>query len=260
MSAGTNIGRRMEVVAVLLDHEARTGRGLGVMAVAALLDREKSIVSRALASLADTGLVERDPETLEFTVGAGLLTVAARAGDPALLNRAVPELRRLATELGERAGLMVLQGDQVLTVDTAVADSSIQAVGWAGRTTPIHCTASGRVLVTGKTKAELSGLIGERGLFGGGPTSPRTMTDLWSRVEQAARDGYAVADGELDADVLAVAVPVHDAHGQILAALTITGPRFRMASHREAIVRHLIHSAGRCRPPAPEPALDATHD
>ena len=246
MSATTTIGRRMETVAVLLDHEARTGRGLGVVAVAAQLDREKSLVSRALASLADSGLVERDPETLEFTVGSGLLSIAARAGDPALLTRAVPELRRLAADLGERAGLMVLQGDRVLTVDTAVAVGSVQAVGWAGRTTPIHCTASGRVLVSDLSRSELQTLVGERGLFGGGPNGPRTFAQLWSRLDDYRRDGFSVADGELDPDVLAVAVPVKDRHGSVVAALTITGPTFRLATHRDEVVRRLLLAAGRC--------------
>ena len=228
MTPRTNIGRRMEILACLLDHESRSARGMGVVVVAERLQREKSQISRGLSMLAQAGLVERDPETREFSIGPRLLAVAARAGDPDLVERAWPVLGRLAAQLGERSNLSGLHDGCVLTIDTAGAASTVQTVGWSGRLTPVHCTAAGRALTMELGEAELRLMLGGETLPVAGPRSPATLTELLERVAVARSRGVAVTDGELDADVLGVAAPVRDAAGSVRASIGISGPAFRL--------------------------------
>ncbi|MFZ4719055.1 MAG: IclR family transcriptional regulator [Ilumatobacteraceae bacterium] len=230
MGAYTNIGRRLELVAQLLDHEAHTGRGLGVVSVATRAGREKSQISRGLAALEAEALVTRDDETLEFGVGAALLSLAARAGTPALLRRAVPVLERLAAEQGERADLNVLHDGQVLTVESVPSASTVQSVGWTGRRTPVHCTAAGRVLTCRLGVDDLVAIVGPDPLPVAGPRSPGDLAELIRRLDDTRAAGWAVADGELDADVMAVAAPVRDRLGATVAAITVAGPTVRVRS------------------------------
>lgn len=227
MSHVSNIGRRLELVVCLLDHEANTGRGMGVVSVSERVGREKTQISRGLAALARERLVERDDETLEFSVGRSLLALAARAGNPALLADALPVLERLSAELGERADLAVLHDHQVLTVESVAASSSVQSVGWAGRRTPLYCTAAGRVLMAGHPDDAVGGLLGPVPLAPAGPNSPLEFDDLLERVRAARADGVAVADRELDPDVVAVACPVWRG-GEVVAAVTVAAPEFRV--------------------------------
>jgi DNA-binding IclR family transcriptional regulator len=234
MTTHTHVGRRLELVACLLDHEARTGRGLGVVSVAERVGREKTQISRGLAALAREGLVERDDETLEFAAGQAFLSLAALAGVPDVLLAAQPVLERLAADLGERADLAVLHDRQVLTVESVASSSVVQAVGWTGRRSPLHCTAAGRALMSTLTADEIGDLIGPDPLTLGGPNCPATRAEVVRRVVRAARDGVAVADRELDLDVVAVASPVL-VRGAVVAAVTVAGPEFRVRDRLERV-------------------------
>jgi len=247
VTARTNIGRRMEILSVLLEHEARTGRGLGVVGVAEAVSREKSLVSRALAALHRDGMVERDPDTMEFTVGDRLLAIAAGAGDPVLVEVATPFVRQLAERVGERASLLIEREGQGINLQTSVADVSVQAVAWRGRSTPLHCTASGRVLLMERNREEIRAAIGDDPLPLAGPRAPRTFADYWTKIEQARTDGYSISDAELDPDIIGIAAPVRrGSSGPVIAALAITAPGFRLRPCIPTAIELVVSTASAC--------------
>ncbi|MFM7684869.1 MAG: IclR family transcriptional regulator [Actinomycetota bacterium] len=243
MTTSTNIGRKLELLACLIEQEANTGRGLGVVSVSERVGREKTQISRGLAALAREGLVERNDETLEFSAGRALLALAARAGAPELLALAQPVLERLTAALGERSDLAVLHDGQVLTVESVASASSVQAVGWTGRRTPLHCTAAGRVLLGGHTDEAIAALVGPEPLSWSGPNAPIELADLLGRIRAAKVEGVAVADRELDVDVVAVACPVVR-RGAVVAAVTVACPEFRVQGRLEDVVAAVRAAAG----------------
>jgi IclR family transcriptional regulator, KDG regulon repressor len=228
VSLRTNIGRRLEILEAVIANEADTGEGLGVVAAADAIGREKTQISRGLRSLEDAGLAERDPETLEFRTGARMLQLAARAGEPALLRGALPALEHLAATIGERAHLSVLFRTSVLTVATVAPPSNLQAVGWVGRTTPVHCTASGAALLADHDDDALRELVGPDPLPAAGPGAPRKLSQLSRIVDQVRREGAVVVNGGLEEDLVAVAAPIRAPGGRIMASINISGPEFRM--------------------------------
>ena len=237
----------MEILSVLLEHEARTGRGLGVVGVAEAVSREKSLVSRALAALHRDGMVERDLDTMEFTVGDRLLGIAAGAGDPVLVDVATPFVRQLAESVGERASLLIEREGQGINLQTSVADVSVQAVAWRGRSTPLHCTASGRILLMERNQEEIRAVIGDDPLPVAGPGAPQTFAAYWKKVEQARADGYSVSDAELDPDITGIAAPVRrGASGPIIAALAITAPSFRLRPNIPRAIGLVVATAAAC--------------
>jgi len=106
-----------------------------------------------------------------------------------------------------RVHLSVLQGSQVLTVWTESPPVAVQAAGWVGRILPAWCTLSGRVLLADPDVAELA-----------------------RRVAAAARVGYAVADEESEPGLVAAAAPVRAYHGRVVAAISVSGPKFRLGA------------------------------
>lgn len=181
------------------DDEAASNGGLGVMRIAELLGREKSQVSRTLKTLSSHGFVDRDPDTLEYRLGWRLYTLAARTGRSRLLALAPEQVRRLVDELGETAHLSVLEGDEVLTLLSERSPRLVQATDWSGRRVPANCTSSGRAL-----------------LLDLDPTTP------------AYELGYATADGEFEPGLVGAAAPVRDFRGRIVAALNVSGPKYRL--------------------------------
>jgi len=220
-------------LAILLAIEAEEGRGAaptGVTRIAALIGSDKSQVSRSLKILAEHGLVDRDPGTLGYRLGWRLLAMAGRSSRANLLTAAEPLLKRLVRETGERAHLSVLRGATVLTVLSEGSDRAVEAAGWVGRAVPLHSTSSGRALLLDHTQEEITELVA--GLSFGGATAkaPRNGRQLYERIAAARARGFALVDEEFEAGLVAVASPVRDFGGRIVAALNVSAPRFRFST------------------------------
>ena len=122
--------------------------GLGVTRIAEMLGREKSQVSRTLKTLAEYGLVDRDPDTLAYRLGWRIFALANLAGERRLLDYARPLLARLVTAFEERAYLSVLQGSDTLTIlSESVADAPSRRSAGSVATTPAYCTSVGQALL-----------------------------------------------------------------------------------------------------------------
>src|SRR5437588_281208 len=128
----TSLRRGIAVLQALHSDEALAGGGLGVLRIAELVGQDKSQVSRTLKTLAEYGLVDRDPDTRAYRLGWGVFALAARAGDTRLLTAGEPIVRALAHSLGERVHLSVLRGVEVLTILSRSTSRAIEAAGGGG--------------------------------------------------------------------------------------------------------------------------------
>src|SRR4051812_42273313 len=126
----TALRRGLDILLAVGGPEATAAGGLGVVRIAELVGREKSQVSRALKTLLETGLVERDPGTRAYRLGWRFYAMAAGAGDARLLAAARPVLHALVARIGESAHLSVLDGTDVLTVLSEAPASAVRAAGW----------------------------------------------------------------------------------------------------------------------------------
>ena len=231
--------RGVEVLLALGSEQAIAQGGLGVTRIAEQLGREKSQISRTLKILAEHGLVDRDPDTLAYRLGWRIFALANLAGERRLLDEGRPLLQRLVARLSERAHLSVLQGADTLTIASESSAQSLQAVGWVGRMVPAYCTSVGQALLLDHSRAEL-GMVFEDVRFERlGPNTARNVAQLAARIEAARERGYALADEEMEPGLLAVAAPVRDAHGRIVAALNVSGPRFRLIDRLDVMGREV---------------------
>jgi IclR family KDG regulon transcriptional repressor len=232
--AATSLRRGLAVLFALAGDEAVASGGLGVTRIAELIGREKSQVSRTLKILAEHGVVDRDAGTLAYRLGWQFLTLAAQAGEQRLLDQGPRVLRDVVAELGERAHLSVLQDAQVLTVLSESPPHAVQAAGWVGRTVPAYPTAAGRALLFDHDHADLDSLFARVEFRRTGPRSPRDVAELHERIVAARALGYAVVKEELEPGLVAVAAPVRDVHGRIVAALNVSAPKFRFGRRLKA--------------------------
>jgi IclR family KDG regulon transcriptional repressor len=233
---GTSLARGLEILAALSSDAALAEGGLGVTRIAALTGHEKSQVSRTLTVLSDRGLVERSALDRTFRLGWGCFALAARAGEPRLLDEARPALSRLVDAVQETAHLSTLRGAQVLTLLTESPSHAIVARSWVGRTIPAFCTSSGRALLVDHDRAALLQRLGPEPFVPGGPNAPADVCELERRIHRARQVGYAVVDEESEPGLVAVAAPIRDFTGRVVAAINVSGPRFRLASR--------LHPAG----------------
>jgi IclR family KDG regulon transcriptional repressor len=230
----SSLAKGLRLLTLLGSDEALTGGGLSVVRIAELAGREKSQVSRVLRTLADSGLIERDPDTLRYALSWELFALAARAGDQRLLAAAPPLLTELVAQLGETAHLSVLLGTEVLTLMSEQPPHAIRAVGWTGRRVPAHCTASGRALLIDHDEVALEALLGDEPLDALGPRAPRSLAELHERIVASRARGWAAVEEEFEPGLVAVAAPVRGSNGRVVAAVNVSAPHFRFASRLEA--------------------------
>ncbi len=239
----TSLRRGLAILLALEDDEAQGGAAPGVVRIASLVGREKSQVSRTLRVLAEYGLVDRDPTTLGYRLGWRLFTMAGRASNAALVAAVDPVLRQLVRDLGERAHFSVLQGAEVLTVRSEAPDRTIQAAGWVGRTVPAYSSSSGRALLLDHDRDRLAELLREVEFVAATPKTPRSVDELYERISAARKRGFALVDEEFEAGLVAAAAPVRDFGDRIVAALNVSGPKFRFSKELQRAGRQLKAAA-----------------
>ncbi len=222
-----NLRRELAILTVLGGEEAIANGGLGVVRIADLIGREKSQVSRTLKTLAESRFVDRDQATLQYRLGWRFFALAARAGEQRLLSVAPALLEGLVKSLGETTHLSVLQGTEVLTVLSKSPPHAVKAAGWAGRTVPVYCTSSGRVLLFDHDREALDGLLSGVEFRRLRPGTVRNVEELHERLVAARAQGYALVDEEFEFGLVGAAAPVRDFRGQLVAALNVSAPKFR---------------------------------
>jgi len=238
-----NLRRELAILTVLGGEEAIDNGGLGVVRIADLIGREKSQVSRTLKTLAESRFVDRDRVTLRYRLGWRFFALAARAGEQRLLSVAPALLDQLVKNLGETAHLSVLQGTEVLTVLSESPSHAVKADGWAGRAVPIYCTSSGRALLFDHDREALTGLLSGVEFRELRPGTVRNVEELHESLVAARAQGYALVDEEFEFGLVGAAAPVRDFRGQLVAALNVSAPKFRLGGRLESAGREVKRAA-----------------
>ena len=200
--------------------ESRTE--IGVTEMAESLGVHKSTASRLAAALERAGFLARSGR--RYRLGAELIRLGTlAAGSFDVVARMHAAMEKLAARTGETVNLAVPSGDGILNVAEIPSSYILScSAGWTGRRTKPHAVANGKVLLAYGALSPPTVL--ER-------YTPQTITSpgkLASELAHVRRDGYATAVAELEEGLIAVAAPVFDPSGACIAALSITGPEYRM--------------------------------
>ena len=211
-----------ERVLTLLTSFDETRLELGVTEMAASLGVHKSTASRLARVLERAGLLTRSGR--RFRLGLEVIrlgTLAMRGLD--FVAAMQPVMDKLSQQTGETVNLAVPDGSDVLNVaevpSTFILNSS---GGWIGRRTRPHAAANGKVLMA------YGAIPVPRRLERYTAQTITTQQALAAELDRVRRDGYATAVAELEEGLVAVAAPVFGAGGGCVAALSVSGPAFRM--------------------------------
>ncbi len=222
-----SVDRAVAILEILArDEEA------GVTEVAGELGVHKSTASRLLAALERRELVTQDAARGKFRLGVGLVRLAGAAGRGLdVVQESRPVCRALAKEVGETVNLAILSGRDALYLDQVAGPAALSPHNWAGQRIPLHATSDGKVLLAFLPDAELAECL----------TPPlrrcteHTITaiaELLPELAEIRERGYATAVEELEAGLTAIAAPVRDAEGKVIATISASGPSFRIPAGR----------------------------
>ena len=203
-----------------------------------------STTHRLLTALEKHGLVEQNPVTRDYRLGGELLSLGLRVREGLSLRReAEPVMQQLAQETGEDVYLCVRRDSESLLIDTVAGTHAVRLTERVGERMPLHRGAASRVLM-----AHLDPLLIEAYLhraFDLQSETGRTEARRLMRELSAIRErGYAVSTGEYAPDSAALAAPVRDFTGSVVAALCILLPRARLQRDRQTwLISRLTEAA-----------------
>lgn len=212
----------VERVLALLTSFDENHTELGVTEMAGMLGVHKSTASRLAAMLERAGLLARYGRRyrLGFEV-IRLGTVALHSFD--LIASMQAAMDKLSRHTGETINLAVPAGTDILNVAEVPSTFILSCTGgWTGRRTKPHAVANGKILLA------YGAIPLPRQLERYTEHTITTRDALAAELEAVRRDGYATAVAELEEGLVAVASPVFDAGGTCVAALSISGPAYRM--------------------------------
>jgi DNA-binding IclR family transcriptional regulator len=220
---------------------------LGVMSISRATGLHKSTVSRLLSSLQNEGFVNKNPDTGKYQLGLGLVNLAGLVLERLnLRDIAQAPLRGLAEHTKETINLTVVNSGECINVESIRSPKSIQYAGQLGRRTPLHCTSTGKVLLAYMDAQERKRVLA--------PSltayTPQTITDHVvleeDILEKVRQQGYAVAQEEYEEGLSAIAAPIRDHTGAVIAAVSISGPSYRMTPETTAgYISPLLEAAER---------------
>jgi DNA-binding IclR family transcriptional regulator len=223
-----SVDRAISVLEIL----ARRGEAR-VTEVAAELSVHKSTAFRLLGALEERGLVEQDQNRGKYRLGFGILRLAgAVSGRMDLTRYCRPVCQRLAREAGETVNLAVAQSHYAVNIEQVPGTFAIAAQNWLGRLTPLHATSSGKILLAHLDPAIRAELIKEAELEAYTPATITDVVALERQLDAARERGYATTVEELEQGLNAIAAPVCSHQGDVVAAVSVSGPAYRLSPAR----------------------------
>jgi len=210
--------------------------GLTAAQIAAQLNLNRSTVHRLLSVLEAEGLVARDTaftgesRNSAYRLGPTLVSLGGLALRQINLRAiALPQLRTLAQKSNETVDLEILVGSDVMIIEEVHAEHMLRVgVGDnVGSRYPAHATSTGKLLLAGLSEVELKATLPNRLAA----LTPFTVTDkqiLRDQLDEARRLGWASSWEELEVGLAAIGGPIHGRDGNVIAAVSVSGPTVRI--------------------------------
>jgi DNA-binding IclR family transcriptional regulator len=228
---------------LVLEILAKLGQA-GVTEIAGELGVHKSTVSRLIAALESRGYVEQVSGRGKYRLGVSIARLAqtSRAHlDLVKLSQDVSDT--LTGEVGETTNLAILDGDRIVNIVESIGPAEITLRTWVGQSCPAHATSSGKVLLAGLDPADVRTRLAAT-LESFTANTVVRIADLQRELATVRERGWASVGEELEVGLNAVAAPVYDANAQVIAALSVSGPAYRLGRDQYAeIAKQTIAAA-----------------
>lgn len=215
---------------------------LGLSELSRTLELSKNMVFRLLMNLKSRNYIEQNERTGKYSLGIKnyvLGQVAIKTS--AIYCNAQIMVDELRNEINETCYYSVLRGKSIQNICTSESSQLVRIVQEYTMTSPLHCTAAGKLLVACKDRGEMVPLVGT-GVFQ--KYTPSTITDLFELKKELRKiqmQGYALENQEYEQGVFAIAAPVMDFKGDIIGAISICAPTCRLTDER--IEKELVPKA-----------------
>ncbi len=221
-----SIGRAFAI----LEEIARSRDGIGLAELSKRVGLHNSTTFHLVKTMVSLGYVRQLKDSKRYRVGRPLFALAASSlDDVEMVSLATPVLEDLSRETGESGHFAVRMGDSVVVIARTSGAGAFQLTDRVGVVRPAHCTALGKIILAALRPDQLDRFLERAELK---PHTPKSITDvdkLRQEIAEVRKSEIAFDDGEFDPEVRCVGVPVRDFTGQVIGAIGISGPVWRLS-------------------------------
>lgn len=220
----------------VLDCFTQENTELGVREIARMVSLSSSATGRLLAAMKEMGILTQNPETRAYAMGARVLSWAGVYN--AILdvrNRALPAIQELHLTTRETISLYILEGSERVCIERLESPQTVRIVTRVGKRLPLYAGSAGKVMLAFLSPEQQKRYFESNSLV---PLTPKTLIDpevLRREIKKVREEGCAVSYGEWIEDAAGVAAPILDQNGQVIAALSISGPIQRFNTEKVSI-------------------------
>ncbi|SFE75400.1 transcriptional regulator, IclR family [Paenibacillus catalpae] len=200
------------------------GTDLAMSEIAEKVGLHKSTVHRMLATLEDRGFVERDPSSERYHLGMRMWELSAhlsRSDDQSVIWQ--PEMERLRDRLGETVSIYVRDGLERVRIQAVQSNQPVRRVAPVGARLPLYAGASSKVLIAYSDRFVQEQIFGDPAWL-----LAFDLDQYKQQLEEIVQQGYATSFEEREPGVAALSAPIFNRHGQVSAALSVSGPSSRL--------------------------------
>jgi DNA-binding IclR family transcriptional regulator len=214
---------------------------LSVSEVGAATGLHKSTAHRILTVLEQNGMIEKNVETVKYHLGIQLFTLGHKAiARLNLRDIARPHLKTLMEETRETVHLALLVDSQIISVEKVEGPHALHMPSRVGRYIPAHSTALGKAVLSCLEVGQVNRIIKNDPFRRFTPNTVRGMQQLIKELEVTRKRGYAIDDEETEVGLRCVAAPIRDCTGEMIYAISVSGPSPRLVPKRIPLVAKLV--------------------
>jgi Transcriptional regulator len=221
-----SIGRAFAI----LEEVARNRDGIALADLSKRVGLHNSTTFHLVKTMVSLGYIRQIKESKRYRIGRPLFALAASALDEMeMVSMATPVLDDLSRETGESSHFASRMSDAVVVMARTPGPGAFQLTDRVGVVRPAYCTALGKVILAALRPDQLDRYLDRIELKA---LTSRTITSpqrLRRELQDVRRTGIAFDDGEFNNEVRCAAMPVYDFSGQVVGAIGISGPVWRLS-------------------------------
>jgi DNA-binding IclR family transcriptional regulator len=219
-------------------------RGIGLAELSKKVGLHNSTAFHLVRTMVELGIVRQDKDSKRYHLGRVIFSLAANSmGEVELVGAATPFLENLAELTGETSHMALRSGSDVVIAAKVAGMGAFQLVERKGGVRPFNCTALGKVLLSGLGDDELREFMATMPMAAPTPKAITSKDLLLEEVMRVRESGIGFDDAEYDGEVRCLAAPVYDFRGQMIAAIGVSGPVWRISLQRLHQLAEQVKSA-----------------
>jgi DNA-binding IclR family transcriptional regulator len=230
----------------ILEAIAAEGQGVGTREMARRLEMNVATVHNIARTLQARGYLRQNPQTKRFEIGSRLMLISRHSQYLNALSRAGKSIvQQVATTLDESIMLAALDHGHVVNLHYIPGSGALRVAEPEDITEVAHCTASGKLMLAQMTSDELLQYLDHYKLKNHTPQTITRRSVLVEEINQIRQKGFSLSCDELCDGVSALAVPINDPWGKVIAAIGAGVPTVRMnqAAYRKTVLQTLTKAA-----------------